>query len=115
MPLVLTVVLLLAQAALYLHAVHIAQAAASHALSVTRVQDGTAAAGQAEAERVLDQLGRGPLRGTHVTVDRGAESAEVRVTGTAAAVLPFVHLPVRARSAGPIEIFEPGADGGAEP
>lgn len=107
MPLVLTVVLLLAQAALYLHAAHVAQATAAHALSAARVQGGTATAGQAEAERVLDQLGRGPLRSTHVMVKRDAERAEVRVSGNASSVLPFLHLPVRAHSAGPIEKFAP--------
>lgn len=113
MPLVLTIVLLLAQAALYLHAAHIAQATASHALSATRVQDGTAAAGQAEAERVLDELGRGPLRDTRVTVGRGTDRAEVRVTGTVSSVVPFLHLPVRAHAVGPIEIFDSG--GGVVP
>lgn len=111
MPLVLTVVLLLAQAALYLHADHIAQATASHALAATRVQDGTAGAGQNEADYVLDRLGRGPLRDVHVTVNRGEEHAEVQISGTASSVLPFLHLPVRARSAGPLEEFKPG--GGA--
>lgn len=113
MPLVLTLVLLLAQAALYLHADHIAQATASHALAATRVQGGTPAAGQSEAAYVLDQLGRGPLRDAHITVNRGTEQAEVRVSGTASSVLPFLQLPVRARSVGPVEKFRPG--GGAEP
>jgi hypothetical protein len=113
MPLVLTVVLLLAQAALYMHATHIAQAAAAHALSATRVEDGTVAAGAIEADRVLDQLGRGPLRSAHVTVSRGPERAEVRVDGAASSVLPFLHLPVRAHSAGPTEVFEPGQGAGS--
>ncbi|MFF1676115.1 TadE/TadG family type IV pilus assembly protein [Streptomyces sp. NPDC058256] len=113
LPLVLTVVLLLAQAALYLHADHIAQATAAHALSATRVQDGTVAEGQTEADRVLDQLGRGPLRSAHVTVDRGTELAEVRVDGTVSSVLPFLHLPVHARSIGPIERFR--SSGGVTP
>lgn len=108
MPLVLTFVLLLAQAALYLHAAHIAQATAAHALSATRVEGGSEAAGRAEAEHVLSQLGRGPLRDVSVTVARGERRAEVHVTGTASGVLPFLHLPVRARAAGPTESFVPG-------
>lgn len=108
MPLVFTVVLLLAQAALYMHATHIAQATAAQALAATRIEDGTEAAGQGAADQALDQLGRGPLRSTRVTVRRGAERAEVHITGTASSVLPFLHLPVRARSVGPIEKFEPG-------
>ncbi|MFD5696495.1 TadE/TadG family type IV pilus assembly protein [Streptomyces lasiicapitis] len=108
MPLLLTVVLLLAQAALYIHATHIAQTTASHALAATRVHKGSTAAGRSEADRVLDQLGRGPLRGTRVLVDRGTDRAEVRVRGTASSILPFLHLPVRARAVGPIENFKPG-------
>ncbi|MFE0099847.1 TadE/TadG family type IV pilus assembly protein [Streptomyces sp. NPDC059009] len=105
MPLLLTLVLLLAQAALYAHAAHIAQAAAAHALSATRIEDGSAGAGQVEAHRVLSQLGRGPLRDIHIEVDRDAEHAEVRIEGTATSVLPFLRLSVRARTAGPVEKF----------
>ncbi|MCT9080466.1 TadE/TadG family type IV pilus assembly protein [Streptomyces fulvoviolaceus] len=108
MPVLLTMVLLLAQATVWWHAVHIAQATASDALAVTRVEDGTTAAGQHEAQRVLDQLGRGPLRGAHVTVTRTADQAEVRVTGTATSVIPFLHLPVRTHAFGPVEQFHPG-------
>ncbi len=108
LPLVFTVVLLLAQAAVYLHATHIAQATAAHALAVTRVQGGTEEGGRADADQVLNQLGRGPLRSVRVTVKRGAERAEVDVDGTAGSVLPFLDLRVRARSVGPVEAFEPG-------
>ncbi len=107
MPLILTLVLLLAQAALYIHATHIAQTTASHALAATRVHNGTTASGHREADRVLDQLGRGPLRDTRISVDRGADRADVRVLGTASSVLPFVRLPVRARAVGPTEEFRP--------
>lgn len=108
MPLVFTVVLLLAQTALYMHATHIAQATAAQALAATRIEDGTEAAGQSAADRALDQLGRGPLRNPRVTVRRGAERADVHITGTASSVLPFLQLRVRARSVGPIETFESG-------
>lgn len=113
MPLVLTIVLLLAQAALYFHATHIAQATASHALAATRVQGGSEAAGQTEADHVLEQLGRGPLRGVHIIVNRGPERAEIQVAGTASSVLPFIRLPVRAHAVGPVEEFD--ADQGAGP
>jgi len=112
MPVLLTLVLLLAQATVWWHAVHIAQAASAQALSVTRVQDGTAARGQDEAQRVLDQVGRGPLRGAHVTVIRTADRAEVDVNGTATSVVPFLHLPVRTHAAGPVERFRPNTEAG---
>ncbi|MFF9897726.1 TadE/TadG family type IV pilus assembly protein [Streptomyces longispororuber] len=108
MPLLLTFVLLLAQAALYIHATHIAQTTASHALAATRAEGGSTAAGRREADRVLEQLGRGPLRGIRVSVARDDEHAEVRVRGTASSVLPFLRLPVRAHAAGPVEDFRPG-------
>jgi Flp pilus assembly protein TadG len=109
MPVLLTMVLLLAQATVWWHAAHIAQATAADALAVTRVQNGTAAAGQDEAQRALDQLGRGPLRGAHVTVTRTADGARVEVTGTASSVVPFLHLPVRTHASGPVEQFRPEA------
>ncbi|MEV0220728.1 TadE family protein [Streptomyces sp. NPDC050704] len=110
-PALFTLVMLLAQATLWWHAAHIAQATTAHALAVTRVEDGTAAGGHHQAQRVLDQLGRGPLRGVHVNVTRGAERADVRITGTASSVIPFLHLPVRAHTAGPVERFRPVARG----
>ncbi|MGA5506922.1 TadE/TadG family type IV pilus assembly protein [Streptomyces umbrinus] len=109
-PALFTLVMLLAQATLWWHAAHIAQATTAHALAATRVEDGTVADGQNTAQRVLVQLGRGPLRGVHVYVTRGAERADVRITGTASSVIPFLHLPVRAHAAGPVERFRAVAE-----
>ncbi|MGP3769757.1 TadE family protein [Streptomyces sp. SDT5-1] len=103
LPLMFTVVLFLAQAAVYLHANHIAQEAAVQALAATRVQHGTEQAGSLEGDRILSQLGPGPLRGAQIDVTRGALTAEVQVTGTAGSVLPFLRMPVRAQSSGPVE------------
>lgn len=107
LPVLFTLVLLLAQVTVWWHATHIAQATAADTLAATRVQGGTAAEGQTEADRVLDQLGRGPLQSVQVSVSRGADRAQVRITGTASSVVPFVHLPVRATAAGPVERFRP--------
>ncbi|MEU6573607.1 TadE family protein [Streptomyces sp. NPDC046805] len=109
MPVLLTMVLLLAQATVWWHAVHIAQATSAQALAAARVQDGTTAAGQDEAQRVLDQLGRGPLRGAHVTVTRTAGHAEVQITGTATSLVPFLNLPVRTHASGLVEQFRSSA------
>ncbi|MFE1961523.1 TadE/TadG family type IV pilus assembly protein [Streptomyces sp. NPDC059479] len=107
-PVLFTVILLLAQATLWWHAVHIAQATAAHALSAARVENGTAASGHQQAQQVLGQLGRGPLRGARVNVTRGADRAEVRITGTVTSVVPFLHMPVQTQAAGPTEQFRPG-------
>lgn len=110
-PLLLLLILLIAQFALYMHAAHIAQAAASGALSAARVSGGTAATGNAEGHRVLAQLGGGPLNGTSVDVQRGDTQTSVTVTGTVINVLPFMTFTVHAEAVGPVEKFKPSTWG----
>lgn len=111
-PLLLLMLLAIVQFALWSHATHIAQAAASQGLAVTRAQDGTAAAGSASAQQMLDQLARGPLTGASVSANRSQTSASIRISGTATSVIPFLHLPVHAEAAGPVERFVPDLAGG---
>lgn len=106
-PLLLLMVLAIVQFALWSHATHIAQAAASQGLAAARVQNATAAQGTAGARHVLDQLGRGPLINTRIDTRRGADAASIRVSGEASTVIPFLHLPVHAEAAGPVERFVP--------
>jgi hypothetical protein len=106
-PVVLTLVLIVAQLALWAHATHTAQAAASHALSATRVLDGTEGDGRTEAAFVLGQPGDGALEHVTVHVTRETGQATVEVEGTARAVVPFIHLPVHAEAAGPTETGGP--------
>lgn len=112
-PLLLLLILLIAQFALYLHAMHIAQAAASEALSAARVSGGSEAVGNAEGQRVLTQLGSGPLQGTSVEVQRGPTQVSVTVTGTVIEVIPFAILTVHAEAVGPVEKFTPPSGSGA--
>lgn len=107
MPLVVTIILGLGQAAEYQTAQQRAQAAASHGLAATRMYDGTTHDGHAAANRALDQLGRGPLRDAQVSVYRDSTRASVTITGTVRSVVPFLHLPVRADAAGPTEAWRP--------
>ena len=107
-PLLMLLLLLVAQFALWAHATHIAQAAAAQALAAARASNGTAAAGTAEAQRVLAELGHGPLREATVSVARDGQHTTVRVSGTTTPVLPFLHLPAHGEAAGPVEIFRPG-------
>jgi hypothetical protein len=104
-PLLMLLILLIAQLALWAHATHIAQAAAAQGLAAARVSNGTPADGATAARQILDQLGRGPLRDPHVAVTGNAQQAAVRVTGTATAVVPFLRLPVHGEATGPREIF----------
>ncbi|WP_291408864.1 TadE/TadG family type IV pilus assembly protein [Actinophytocola sp.] len=106
-PLLLLLLMLIAQFALWMHATHIAQAAASEALSATRVEGGTVAHGQAEADRILQQLGGGPLHSPHASVTRGPADASVHVEGTVTAVVPFLTLTAVGDAAGPVERFVP--------
>lgn len=109
-PALLVLLLVIAQFAIWAHATNIAQAAAAQALSAARVQEGSVEDGRTEAREILGQIGDGPLHGSHVTVRRGAEQSSVVIAGTAASVVPFLTLPVRARAVGPSERFVvPGA------
>jgi Flp pilus assembly protein TadG len=106
-PLLLLALLAIIQFALWSHATHVAQAAASQVLAAARVQDGTSGAARAAGQRLLDDLARGPLRNPQVDVTRTATSAAVSVRGEASAVLPGVHLHVHAETSGEIERFIP--------
>jgi Flp pilus assembly protein TadG len=105
-PLLLLLILAVIQFALAEQAEHVAQAAATQALAAARVQDGSTAVGQAQADAVLAQLG-GSLAGPSVTITRTATQATVTVSGTAATLIPGVRLHVHATVTGPVEEFEP--------
>ncbi|MEU5259753.1 TadE/TadG family type IV pilus assembly protein [Amycolatopsis sp. NPDC021455] len=108
-PLLLLALLTIIQFALWSHATHVAQAAAAEALAAARVQDGTAAAGHAAGQQLLDQLAQGPLRSSQIDVERTATSVSISVQGEVVAVLPGVHLHVHAEAAGEVEKFVPDA------
>ena len=111
MPLLLMLILLIAQFALWAHATHIAQAAAAQGLAAARVSNGTTATGVTAANQLLTQLGQGPLREPRVAVSRTGQEATVRVTGSATAVVPFQHLKVHGEAAGPVEVFRTAPPG----
>ena len=106
-PLLLFVVMAIVQFALWSHATHIAQAAAAQGLATARVQDATAAQGDAAARHLLDQLGHGPLTHARIDATRSGDAVMIRVTGDTTAVIPLLHLPVHAEATGPVERFIP--------
>jgi Flp pilus assembly protein TadG len=106
-PVLLLLIFTIIQFALVWHAEQVAQAAASQALSAARIQGGTQAAGQREAQRILDQLAGGTLPTRQITVTRTVTTATVRVTGTAQSILPFFTLHIHAEAAGPTERLVP--------
>jgi Flp pilus assembly protein TadG len=110
-PLVLLLAFLVVQFALAWHARHIAQYAAQRALAAARVEDGTAAAGRAQAWRSIDNLGAHILIRPSVTVDRQPAHTSVRVEGTVITVVPGMHLHIAGTAAGPTErLTTPGGD-----
>lgn len=111
-PLLLLMVMAIVQFALWSHATHIAQAAAAQGLAAARVQDATAPQGDAAARHLLDQLGRGPLTNTRIDATRSGDAVFIRVSGDTSAVIPFLHLPVHAEAAGPVERFMPDLPAG---
>jgi len=110
-PLLMLVLLFIVQAAVTMHAQHIAQAAASRALAQARADGGTAAAGQARAESVLAAIGGKTLNGTSVSVTRDGATVRVVVKGSSASVVPGMHPGVEAVVSGPVEVFKPDIGG----
>jgi len=81
--------------------------AATHALQVTRVEGGTAAAGQADAATVLPLVSGSLVTHPTVSASRGPATATVTVKGTAWQALPFLTLPVGTTVTGPVETLNP--------
>jgi len=108
-PLMLFLLMLIVQFALWAHATHIAQAAANAGVQATRVHGGTIAAGEAQTQAVLDQMSGSTLADPTVTVSRTPTAATVTVDGTATAVLPGLSLPVHATVTAPRELVPGGA------
>lgn len=96
---------LIVQFAMWSHATHIAQAAASHGLAAVRAHSGSPPDGAASAQSVLADLADGPLHDVTVRCERGSDTAMVQITGAAKQVVPFLSFPVHAEAAGPVERF----------
>jgi Flp pilus assembly protein TadG len=108
-PLLMLLILLIVQFAIWEHAEDIAHATAEEALAAARIQGGTAADGQQRAAQVISQVGSSVLTGPQVSVTMTAADVTVQVTGTAERVVPFPGLsfPVTATVTGPVERFVP--------
>lgn len=104
-PLLLLLLMTIVQFALWQHANHVANAAAEEAVRVTRTQAGTTSAGQMEATNFLNQLADGLVLDPRVEVSRDAVTARAEISGTTEGVVPYLRLPVHAKSESPIERF----------
>ena len=108
-PLLLFMVFVIVQAALYMHARHVALAAAQQGARIARTTDLSSPAGVAAARTAtvdyLRQLAGDVVTGDTVTVSRDQSTATVVVRVEAVSIVPGLHLGVSARSSGPVETF----------
>jgi Flp pilus assembly protein TadG len=111
-PLLLLLVLLVVQFALWQHGLHVATAAAEEGERAARLEGGTAAAGAARTREFLATLGPNLVVGPRVTVQRSQTTARVEIHATAEQLVPWLHLPIHAVAEGPVEVFTAPAAGG---
>lgn len=102
-PIVLLVLFLSIQAALYSYARSVALTAAQQGLTATRAYDSTAAAGAGQARDFVHRAGGDLLSGTQVSATRGAEQATVTVTGRSLTLVPGLTLRIEQSATGPVE------------
>lgn len=102
-PVLLLLIMAVVQFALWQHAVHIAEAAAQEGCSAARVQNGTNAAGEREAQHIISVIGGPLVVGPAVNVSRTAVAVTVQVSGSAEQVVPVLQLPITATCSAPIE------------
>jgi Flp pilus assembly protein TadG len=104
-PVLMIVLLVLIQFALWAHAAQVSQLAASEGDRVARTLGGTPSAGVAQAQSVLTGPGS-DVSGSQATVTVGAgDEVRAAVSGTALSLLPGLSLPVSAVVTGPQQEF----------
>jgi Flp pilus assembly protein TadG len=107
MPFVLLIITLVVQAGLWLHATHVAQAAANKALVTAAAHGSTAGQGRTAGQQSITALGERLLVEPNVDVTRTATTVTVSISATSPAVVPGLHWTVRAGAVGPVERFVP--------
>ncbi|MBS2547449.1 pilus assembly protein [Catenulispora sp. NL8] len=108
-PVMLLVLMVIVQFAVYFCALHVAQAAAAQAAAGTSSEHGKIDNGTSEAHRILGTVGAGFLTATDVAVTRSATLTTVRISGTVATVVPFLHLKVSSVARTPNEALTTAA------
>jgi len=103
MPLLLLIVMFVIQAGVWMHATHVAQAAATRAASTAAAYQSSADAGQGAGADTLAAIGDRVLKNPQVSVTRTATEVRVQITGTAATVVPGIHWRVNAVVVRPVE------------
>src|SRR5437660_2545215 len=103
MPLLLLLISLIVQYALFEHAEHMAQSGAQEAVTVTRLQGGTIASGRQQGEDVLNTLGNGLLVNPAITIVRTSAEVRVEVSGYVEPLVPFLRLSIDTVAVAPVE------------
>lgn len=104
-PLLMLLVLVVVQFALWHHARQVLLAAAQEGARAARAQGGTAEHGRARAVDYIQQIGPDLVSSPDVDVDRGIDVVSVRVRGDAVNIVPGLPMRVTATSVGPVERF----------
>jgi hypothetical protein len=104
-PVLLLLVMLVVQFGLWLHAQHVAQAAADEGLRDARTASVSLADAEARASAFLDQTASSVIEDRSLKVERDGDIARVVVVGHAPAVVPGLELGIRAVAAAPVERF----------
>lgn len=105
-PVVLMVLFLAIQVAMYSYARSIALTAAQEGLSTARGYESSAGAGAGRAHDFIGRAGGDMLSEVAVSVDRGAEQTTVTVTGRSLSLVPGIPgFAVRQTATGPTERF----------
>lgn len=105
MPVVVLLILSVAQYVVYYHASQLATAAAQEGVRAAQVLDATEDDGRAHAEDFLAQAGPDLVLGPNVAVTRSPETARVEVSASAPRLVPVVPLGIHAVASGPVERF----------
>lgn len=103
MPVIIALVLVPFQVALWWHARQVAEAAAREGLDAAQVVTATEEDGVRAAEWFLDAAGN--LTERDVSVTRTADTVTVAVTGRAPRIIPGLDWQVTAHASGPVERF----------
>ncbi len=108
MPVLIALVLVPFQVALWWHAKQVADGAAREAIDAAQVVTATEADGMRAARWFLDAAGN--ITESDVTVTRTADTVTAQVTGRAPRLLPGFDWRVTAYAVGPVERFIPEPD-----
>ena len=118
MPIVLAVILLIVQSALWFHGRQVADAAAREGARLARIDSDTWETDAKErADEILQAVGPKLLDGATVETWQEGDRRGVEITATAVQVVPLLPsttFTVTSRFGGPIECFRPDEDDGGE-